>query len=195
MKKPTLLIDRDGVLNPFLETSEGKISPQNVEEFEFLPGAKKSLQKAEEEGFQIIVFTNQPDVGKNWRELDKKKLEQINQILKERGVDAVYSCNHGPLREEKDETYYAEDGEIIVCDCRKPQSGLIENIFQDYEISVEESYVVGDSEVDLKAAENYEKDHEVSFAGKFRIGEDTEIGHQTFDNLNDIIKYIAGDNT
>lgn len=192
MKKPTLLLDRDGVINPLLETSEGKVSPQNVDEFEFLPGAEKAIQKAVESGFRVIVFTNQPDVGKEWRELDEDRLEEMNEVLRQAGVEAVYSCIHGPLGGREDK-HYMENGEIVVCDCRKPQSGLIERALEDYEIDFENSYVVGDNETDLEAAEKYEEKHEESFAGKYRIGEKTGVGDRTFDNICSTIHFIAGD--
>lgn len=188
----TLFLDRDGVINPLIETKEGDISPQSVQEFEFFPKAKEALRLAKENGYQIVIYTNQPDVGKGWRKLDEKRLEEINHVLQENGVDKVYACTHGPLG-GKENKHYRENGEIVTCDCRKPQPGMIKRAAEDLEIDFSRSYAVGDSETDLEAARRYEEKHSVEFAGKYKIGSKTEEGDRTFDNIYLAIKYILGD--
>ena len=52
-------------------------------------------------------------------------------------VDSIYYCPHVP--EEN-------------CNCRKPKPGLLIKATNDFDIDLEKSYFIGDSESDLKAA-------------------------------------------
>jgi histidinol-phosphate phosphatase family protein len=52
-------------------------------------------------------------------------------------VDAIYYCPHLP-----------EEG----CSCRKPKPGLLLKAANDLGIDVKESWMIGDKEIDLKAA-------------------------------------------
>lgn len=188
-----IFLDRDGVINPLIETSEGKVSPQNIEEFKLFEGVKKKLREAKEAGFTLIIFTNQPDVQKPWRELNEEKLEEINDFITDIGVEAVYACIHGPLGGKKDK-HYRENGEIVVCDCRKPQPGLIEKASDDFNIDLSSSYVIGDSYKDLEAASRFEKKHREDFKAKFSVGKGLENADRTVDNVNTAInKIIEGD--
>lgn len=186
----TVFLDRDGVINPLLEREGRKVSPQSVEDFEFLPGAREAIEEANRQGFRVVVLTNQPDVGKAWRELDEEELEKMNQELLEAGVDSVYACTHGPKGDSEEERYYREEDEIVVCDCRKPQPGLLERAAEDLDIDFPSSYVIGDSKKDIKAAERFEEGHGVRFAGKFAVG---ELGNadRSFDNLKETISHVV----
>lgn len=186
----TLLLDRDGVLNPLLDTEDGKISPQSVHEFEFYSGAEKALKIAIEAGYRILVFTNQPDVGKDWRPLNKDRLEDINSLLKEKGVEKVYACTHGP-RGGRENSYYRENGDIVVCNCRKPRPGLIERAADDYGVDFSNSYVIGDNVSDLEAARNFEEGRGVEFGGKFLLGSEDPVADRSFDNIYTAVKYIV----
>jgi mannose-1-phosphate guanylyltransferase/phosphomannomutase len=186
----TVFLDRDGVINPLVETGEGEISPQSVEEFEFLPGARDAIERLKDRDYRVIVFTNQPDVNKDWRSLDEKVLEKMNTELREAGVDAVYACTHGPMGDSEEERSYREDGEIVVCDCRKPQPGLLEEAAEDFEIDVSSSYVIGDSEKDLEAARRFEEETGSRFACLLKIGEDRGAGDAAFGDLEAAVEYV-----
>lgn len=186
----TIFLDRDGVINPLIEGKREMISPQSIEEFELLPKVCQAIKEAKEAGFQVIVVTNQPDVGKDWRELDEERLGKINSVLKKIGVDEVYSCNHGPLG-GRENSYYRENEEIVTCNCRKPQSGLFEKAAEDFDVDVNQSFIIGDSNTDIEAAYNYEEEVGLAFYGKYGIG-DVENADQTFDNLYSVMEYIIG---
>ncbi len=187
----TLFLDRDGVINPLVEVEDRRISPQDIGQFRFYPKVKRALEASKENGYRIIVFTNQPDVGKDWRFLDRAKLNEMNFLLKENNVDEVYACTHGPIGNSSN-YHYGED-EITVCNCRKPQPGLIEKAAEDFDITFSESFVVGDNVSDLEAAKNYEQKHGANFRGKFIIGKETGLANRTFDNLYSTINYITGE--
>ena len=42
----------------------------------------------------------------------------------------------------------------INCDCRKPNIGMLTRACQDFNIDLSKSYVIGDSTLDIKMAEN-----------------------------------------
>ncbi|MFB6190609.1 MAG: D-glycero-alpha-D-manno-heptose-1,7-bisphosphate 7-phosphatase [Candidatus Nanohaloarchaea archaeon] len=186
----TVFLDRDGVINPLVETEAGEVSPQSIEEFKFFSGVPDAIERLKDEGYRVIVFTNQPDVSKDWRPLDETELEKMNRKLREAGVDAVYACIHGPMGDSEEERSYSEDGEIVVCDCRKPQPGLLEEAAWDFEVDVSSSYVVGDSEKDLEAARRFEEETGSRFAGRLEIGVSRGIGDAAFGDLEAAVEYI-----
>lgn len=188
----SIFLDRDGVINPLIEISKGEISPQDIEDFKLYEGVRKKLKEAKKAGFTVIIFTNQPDVQKSWRKLDEERLENINNFLTDIGAEAVYACNHGPLGGKKNK-HYRENGEIMVCDCRKPQPGLIEKAYKDFDIDFSSSYVIGDSHEDLEAASRFEKKHDENFKAKFSVGKDLENADRTVDNVNIAINKIIED--
>lgn len=163
----TLFLDRDGVLNPLVEQDGERISPQHPAQFELLPGVPTALEEAKEAGFQLIVVTNQPDVGKAWRPLTRERLDTMHTRLEEHGIDAVYACTHGPYG-DKDDYTYEKEGEPV-CDCRKPRPGLLQQAVAEHDVTVPRSYVIGDTAVDMAAAERFEQEYGQVFAGKIRI--------------------------
>ena len=52
-------------------------------------------------------------------------------------IDAIFFCPHGP-----------DDG----CHCRKPETGMLEQIKSEFGLELKGSYFVGDSEKDIDAA-------------------------------------------
>ena len=71
----------------------------------------------------------------------------MNTQLKDQGahIDAFYYCPHHP------------EGTVAElrtsCDCRKPEPGLIRRAIADWNIDTNQSFMVGDKESDIKAAE------------------------------------------
>ncbi len=51
-----------------------------------------------------------------------------------------------------DRFYYCPHIEQDNCQCRKPKTGLINQAVSDFDISLEESYMVGDKETDVLTA-------------------------------------------
>ena len=65
-------------------------------------------------------------------------------------LDAIYYCPHHP-----DSGFEGEIKELkIDCDCRKPKPGLLLKAALDYNIDLSQSWMIGDSESDIKAGIN-----------------------------------------
>jgi len=146
--KRAVFLDRDGVIN--VETSF-IIKPEELQVFSYVPKAIKRLNDA---GFFCIVVTNQSAIARGL--LTERGLHEIHDYLrvelsKERAcLDAIYYCPHHPDKTLKN----GNSQYLIECDCRKPKSGLIDQACRDFEIDLEKSFLIGDSERDLIAAKN-----------------------------------------
>jgi D-glycero-D-manno-heptose 1,7-bisphosphate phosphatase len=185
-----LLLDRDGVINKLISRDNNLISPQSIKDFEFKQGSKKALRKAEEKNFSIYIISNQPDVSKNWRKLNKDRLNEINQKLKGLGVDSIFNCTHGPLGERKESRYRNEKGDIITCDCRKPQPGLIKRWYKHEDVSPKKTVVVGDKETDIEAAEQFEKKIGTEFKSKINLSNQKSSKIKKHKNLLELVENL-----
>ena len=138
-KFDTLFLDRDGVINKKLA---GKYV-RNFSEFEFMPGALKAISQLSNMFNRIIIVTNQQGISKGiMSEIDLNTLHaQMQERIEELGgkINEIYYCPH---LEEFD------------CMCRKPKPGMIRQAIIDFpEISIEDSYLVGDSDSDIEAGQ------------------------------------------
>jgi mannose-1-phosphate guanylyltransferase/phosphomannomutase len=148
--QPAIFLDRDGTLN----FDYGWItSPSKIE---LLPGAAEAVRAVNDAGYLAVLVTNQPVIARGEctiAELDaiNRKLESL--LLAEAGahLDAIYYCPHHP-----DAGFAGERPEYkIRCDCRKPAPGLLRNAARDLNIDVSRSWMIGDSERDLGAAQAF----------------------------------------
>jgi len=135
--KPALFLDRDGVIN--IE----KNYLHKKEDFEFIEGIFELCQYYMDKGYMIIVVTNQSGIARGYyTEADFESLTQwMLEAFKEKGVkiQKVYHCPHHPNI----------SGE---CECRKPKPGMLLEAAKAFNIDLEHSVLVGDSERDIQAA-------------------------------------------
>lgn len=146
-KQKAIFIDRDGTINEYC----GAIT--ELEQLQLINGAADAISRINKSGYLAILITNQPVIAKG-----KCSLEQLENIhnkleflLGEQGayLDAIYFCPHHP-----DKGFEGERIEYkIECDCRKPKPGLITKASMDYNINLAESYMVGDSPIDVMAGQ------------------------------------------
>ena len=140
-----MFLDRDGTINKYV----GFL--RDIGQFELIPGVAEAIKKINESGYLAIVVTNQPVIARG--EVTTSELQLIHNkmetLLGEEGAyfDAIYYCPHHPHR--------GYPGEIealkIDCDCRKPKPGMLLQAAKDFNISLEDSWMIGDGENDIKA--------------------------------------------
>lgn len=131
-----VILDRDGVIN---HDSDAYI--KSPDEWIAIPGSLEAIADLHQEGYKIVVATNQSGVARKLFDLDmlnrihQKMLESVRH--KGGDIDAIFFCPHGP--DDK-------------CECRKPKPGLYREIAERLKSNLTGVYAVGDSARDVVAA-------------------------------------------
>lgn len=136
---PTLFIDRDGTLVE--EPPDEQVD--SLEKVRFLPGVFAALSDLKRRGYRFVMVTNQDGLGTpSLPHADfHKPQEFILESLRSQGIefDAIFVCPH----------FKTDD-----CACRKPKTGLVEQLLRDGAVDLASSAVIGDRETDLQFAAN-----------------------------------------
>ena len=135
MALKTIFLDRDGVINKEINYLYKK------ENFEFIDGVFDACLFFQNLNYQIIIISNQSGIArgffseKDYHILSKWLIKQF----KENGVSIL-------------DTYYCPHGPDTSCNCRKPKPGMLIKAINEYNIDVEMSWMIGDKETDIEAA-------------------------------------------
>jgi len=131
----TIFLDRDGVVNK----DTNYIS--KIEDFEFINGIFKTCQYLLSIDYEIIIVTNQSGIARDYySEKDFQNLTQwmLSQFeINDVNILDVLHCPHSPDSN---------------CNCRKPKPGMFIKAKNKYNIDMEKSWMIGDSERDIQAA-------------------------------------------
>ncbi len=140
--RKVVFLDRDGVLNKDVSYL------YRLEDLEWVNGAKEALAYAHSKGYDLIVVTNQSGIARGYYTVDDMKHLHIhmNEELTKVGAPILhfYYCPHhtdGVVLE------FSED-----CYCRKPKPGMILRAIEEYDVDTAHSFLIGDSERDVVAA-------------------------------------------
>ncbi|HYC47582.1 MAG TPA: D-glycero-beta-D-manno-heptose 1,7-bisphosphate 7-phosphatase [Burkholderiales bacterium] len=130
------ILDRDGVIN---YDSESFI--KNPAEWRPLPGSLDAIARMNHAGYLVILATNQSGVGRGLFEVSTLNAihDRMHRALAQIGgrIDAIFFCPH------------AQEAN---CGCRKPKSGLLEEIAHRFNVDLKGVPSVGDSLRDLQAS-------------------------------------------
>ena len=137
-----IFLDRDGTINV------EKHYLHKIEDFEYENGVLEALEGLQKLGYKFIIVTNQAGIAKGYyTERDYLILEEfIEKDLLKKGIiiQKTYHCPHHP------------QGKIpynVNCECRKPKTGMFIKAIEEFNIDIENSYMVGDRFTDLKPAD------------------------------------------
>ena len=131
----TIFLDRDGVIN-----KEVKYLYQ-VSKFEFIDGIFDACLYFQKLGYEIVIVTNQSGIARGYyNENDYQKLtEWMLGQFNDNGIKILdtFHCPHIPES---------------LCECRKPKPGMLVEAKYKYNISMDDSWMIGDKETDIEAA-------------------------------------------
>jgi len=163
-----VFLDRDGVINEEV----GYL--HRIKDFKFIPGVMDVCENFLSLGYQLIVVTNQSGIIRGFYKEDDFHI--LNKWMlyefQKNGVNIldVFFCPHGP-----------DDN----CYCRKPKPGLFLNAKEKYEIEMEESWMIGDKESDIEAANNAGINQTILVRSGHKINEEKVTASYTVDSILD----------
>ncbi len=143
---PAVFLDRDGTINEergHIQTPEGLV---------LLAGAAPAIRRLNASEYLTVVVTNQSVIARGkCTEKDMKAIHnRLQSLIGEFGasIDRIYYCPHHP-----DQLIPGGRQDLkIVCDCRKPEPGLILRATKEMNIDLKMSWMVGDMTSDIEAA-------------------------------------------
>jgi D-glycero-D-manno-heptose 1,7-bisphosphate phosphatase len=142
--RPAVFLDRDGVL---LYDIGYLARREDLRWYSFAMDAVRLLNRA---GFLVFVVTNQGGVGLGYytEEFVRDTHDAMTRQLVAAGahIDGWWFCPHHPRA--------VVDHLRVVCECRKPASGMVRAAQARFPIDLARSFVVGDKATDMGLAES-----------------------------------------
>ena len=138
-----VFLDRDGTLN----FDVGYLS--KVEDIYIFDGVVESLKSLKDSKFLNIIVTNQSGIARGYFNLFTLKTihEKFLNILSLDGECLVDDIFFSPYHKDGIVEKYSIDS-----NCRKPGTGMIEQAAAKHNIDLSESWLIGDSLVDMQCA-------------------------------------------
>ena len=141
-KNRAIFLDRDGTINEEVGYLD------SADKLRIIPAAFEAVRQINASGMKAVVITNQAGVAKGLftEEFVREINEQIQSALLAQGalIDRFYFCPHHPTE--------GIDPYRLICDCRKPEPGLLLQAAVDLNIDLARSYVIGDRLRDVETA-------------------------------------------
>lgn len=134
-----IFLDRDGVIN----NNENRYYVTKPDDLLLNTGIIEALKTFQDLGFHLIIISNQSGISKKLysKEDCNRVHDRLIKLLsrKDIHIKEIYYCPHHP--------------DVENCLCRKPDSLLFEKALARFTIDPAQSWMIGDSEKDIIAAE------------------------------------------
>jgi D-glycero-D-manno-heptose 1,7-bisphosphate phosphatase len=174
-----ILLDRDGVIN-----HDSDLFIKSPEEWQPIDGSLEAIALLNKHGFKVAVVSNQSGLARGLFDqvmLDKihAKMQKMAE-LKGGKILAIYFCPHGP-----------GDG----CNCRKPKPGMIEAFASEHHVALQDVAFIGDSFVDIQAAQAAGAKPILVKTGKGQktLATHPDLNIPIFENLYEAAKFITSE--
>lgn len=141
LRKPAAFLDRDGTLNH----DDGYT--HKVDGFRWIDGAKEAVKRLNDAGYLVFIVTNQAGIARGF--YDATAVTTLHDWMQGElaaigaHFDDVRFCPHHP------------EGAIpelsIACDCRKPNTAMLEDLIAYWQPDLTRSFMLGDSDKDAQA--------------------------------------------
>ena len=177
---PTIILDRDGVINH--DSDEYIKAPA---EWRAIEGSLEAIKRLNDAGYDVCVATNQSGLGRNLFTVDT--LTEIHQKLMRDletlggHIHMIAYCPHLPADQ---------------CRCRKPNTGLLRAINDEFRLDANTTWMVGDTAKDVECAVRMGIRAALVKTGKgqdeLRRGVVSRETTPIFRNLNDFVNWLMG---
>ena len=173
MSKKAIFLDRDGVINKEVNYL------YKIENFEFINGVFKSCLYFQNLGYIIIIITNQSGISRDfYSDNDFQKLSAW--MLEE-------FSKHGIIIQD---TFYCPHGPESNCRCRKPKPGMFIEAKKKHNINMKESWMIGDSEVDIQSANDANIQNTILVRSGKKINEPSSNAKFILDSIKEAPNFI-----
>ena len=169
----TIFLDRDGVVNKEVRYL------YRLSDFEFIDGIFDACLYFQKLGYEIVIVTNQSGITRGYyNENDYQKLtEWMLGQFSDNGIKIL-------------DTFYCPHGPESLCECRKPKPGMFIEAKDKYNISMKDSWMIGDSESDIKAANAAGISNTILVRSGHRVDESNSNSTFTIDSIKQSIEVI-----
>ncbi len=172
-RQKAVFLDRDGVINKevgYLHKSK---------DFKFIDGVFEACQYFQTLGYKLIVITNQSGISRGYyQEADFHSLTKWMLVqFEKQGINIldVFFCPHGPDSN---------------CECRKPQPGMLLSARGKFNIDMKNSWMIGDKEADISAANSAGINNTVLVKSGHNIDESNSQAKYILKSIKDSIQII-----
>jgi D-glycero-D-manno-heptose 1,7-bisphosphate phosphatase len=177
-----VILDRDGVIN---EDSDAFI--KSPDEWIPIPGSLEAIARLNNAGYHVVIASNQSGLARGLftiEDLGRIHNKMHHSVAAVGGqIEAVFFCPHGP-----------DDG----CDCRKPKTGLLDDIAERLNMSLDGVYIIGDTLRDIQSALEVNASPVLVLTGKGQKTLETS-GEElknipVFENLSAFVEHLLSNN-
>ena len=170
----TIFLDRDGVINKEVDYL------YKIKDFEFIDGIFEACLHFKSLDYHIVIVTNQSGIARNLYKDDDYQALTIWMLEEFRKNNIkildIFHCPHGPNS---------------LCKCRKPKPGMFIKAKIKHKICMEDSWMIGDKESDIKAANSAGIDNTILVKSGHKIVESSSNAKFILESINQVNKIIT----